>query len=350
MFDLRTVWAFLLKDIEDAMRSHVIIFILIGPVLLSVFFSRFFGGGDVRRPVVLVCDEGQSAFVQALRTLDLFQLQEDKRWEACVEAVRLGRACGAVHLSKDFDDELHLDAFPVLSITVNEASLTQAAIFREGVRGALRLMAGQELPADVRVESVNGHSGDTRLAILPIWLVFTCLGGLVLTSASLTEEMESKTLAAVLMAPTRLSDVLLGKTLAGWAIALVSSLLVLYLNSGGQGDNLALTALLLLGAAVFALGGLVFGLFARSQAVSNAVAPLLYTVLFIPLALADISESMRVFAGYLPTWYLYDGLGKALLNGLPLTALGWHFLYLSVCLIALIILGIFKLRSAQAVA
>lgn len=350
MSDLRTVWAFLLKDIEDALRSHVIVFILIGPVLLSVFFSRFFGGGDVRHPVVLICDDGQSAFVQALRTLDLFQLQEDKRWEACLEAVRLGRACGAVHISKNFDEELRLDSFPVLTLAVNEASLTQAAIFREGIRGALRQMAGQELPADVRVESVNGYSGDTRLAVLPIWLVFTCLGGLVLTASSLTEEMESKTLTAVLMSPARLSSVLLGKTLAGWAIALVSSLLVLYLNSDGQGNNLALVTLLLEGSALFALGGLVLGLFARSQAVSNAVAPLLYTVLFVPLALADISEGMRSFSSYLPTWYLYDGVSKALLNGLSLQVLGWHIVYLSVCLAALMIIGIFKLRSAQAVA
>ncbi|MBQ7569185.1 ABC transporter permease [bacterium] len=349
MLCLRTVWAFLLKDIEEAVRSHIILFILIGPVLLSVFFSRFFANGDVRHPVVLICDDGRSALVQALRTTDLFQLQEEPQWEKCREAVRSGRACGAVHITASFDADLHADAFPELSLAVNEASLTQAAIFREGIRGALRQMAGQELPADVRVERVNEHSGDAHLAMLPIWLVFTCMGGLVLTSASLTEEMDNKTLAAVLMTPTRLSDVLWGKTLAGFAIALVSSLLVLYLNSDGMGDNLALIVFLVIGSALFSVGGLVFGLLARSQAVANAVGPVLYTVLFVPLALADISERMRFVSHYLPTWYLYDGLSKALLAGLPLSGLMSNIACLAVCAAVLIAVGIFKLRSAQAV-
>ncbi len=330
------------------MRSHIVVFVLIGPVLLSVFFSRFFGNGDVRHPVVLICDEGQSALVQALRTADLFQLQEEPRWEKCLESVRLGRACGAVHIPADFDGELRLDNYPQLFLAVNEASLAQAAIFREGVRGALRQMAGQELPADVRVESVNGHSGDTRLAVLPVWLVFTCLGGLILTSSSLTEELENKTMTAVLMTPASLPDVLAGKTLAGFVISLLSSLLVLYLNSDGAGDNLALMVFLLLGSALFAIGGLVFGLFARSQAVANAVGPMLYTVLFVPLALADISESMRAFSQYMPTWYLYDALGKALLNGLPLAGLTSHLVCLSVCIAAFVAVGIMKLRSVQA--
>ncbi len=348
MLSLRTVWAFLLKDIEEAGRSHVIVFILIGPVLLSVFFAHFFKGGDVRHPVVLVCDAGDSAFVQALRTTDLFQLQMNGDWQSCVEAVQLGRACGAVRIEAGFDEALQQDGYPQLHLAVNESSLTQAAMFREGVRGALRQLARQELPADVRVERLNEYNGEARLAVLPVWLVFTCLGGLILASSSLTEEIENNTLAAVLMAPTRLVDILLGKMLAGFVVSLVASLLVLYLNSKGVGNNAALLVMLVLGSLLFALGGLVFGLFARSQAVANAVAPMLYMVLFVPLALADISESMRVFSQYLPTWYLYDGISKALLNDLPLAKLGSQVGCQIACIVVLVAVGIWKLRTRQA--
>ena len=347
MLRLRTVRAFFCKDLEEAVRSHVIVFILIGPVLLSVFFARFFGGNDVRHPVVLVCDEGRSAFVQALRTTDLFQLQEEADWQACLASVGLGKACGAVHIPLDFDRDVREDAYPVLNLAVNEASMTQAAIFREGVRGALRRLANQDLPADVRVERLHEYSGETRLALLPVWLVFTCMGGLIMASSSLTEELESKTLAAVLMSPARLPDVLVGKTLAGFAVALVSSLAVLYLNSNAAGNNLALVVLLIGGSAVFALLGTVFGLIARSQAVANAVAPMLYMVLFVPLALADISTTMRVFSSYLPTWYLYDGISQALLNGLSLSQMPWHLCSLGVSGLVLLVAGVMKLRSTQ---
>ena len=349
MLSLKTVWAFLLKDMEEAARSHVIFFILIGPVLLSVFFTHFFNGGDVRHPVVLVCDRGSSAFVQALRTTDLFQLQENRDWNSCLEAVRLGKACGAVLLNEDFDEALQSDSFPELPIAVNEASMAQAAIFREGVRGALRQLARQDIVADIRVERVNPNSGHNHLSVLPIWLVFTCLGGLILASSSLTEELESKTMAAVLMAPVRLVDVLVGKTLAGFAIALLSSLLVLFLNSGGAGSAMTLLVLLLLGSLLFAVGGLVFGLFARTQVVANAVAPMLYMVLFVPLALADISEGMRVFSRYLPTWYLFDGVSKALLNGVDVSQLMGHVGCLAGCTLLLIAVGVWKLRFRQAV-
>ncbi len=347
MSGLRTVLAIVRKDLEDAVRSHTLVLVLVGPVLLSVFFARSFTGGDIRRPGLLVCDAGRSGLVQALRSSDLFRLEELADWEQCLDRVQLGRAAGAVRIPEGFDRDLREDLFPRLDLALDESARTQVTLVREGVRGALRQMAGQEIPADVRVHGLNPFRGEVRQVLLPIWVVFTCLGGLMVTSSTLVEEMEKKTLAAVLLAPAGLGSVLAGKVAAGFLLALGSSALVLVLNAWGQGNLLSLGVLLVLGSLVSAAGGTVLALLARGQAAANAAASVLYMVLFVPVALADLSATMRAVSGWLPTWYMYDGINRALLSEAPLGNLRGDVAGLVGALLLLAALGSWGLRRQQ---
>lgn len=347
MSGLRTVAAIFRKDLEDAVRSHTLVLVLIGPVLLSVFFARSFTGEDVRRPALAVCDGGGSGLVQALRSTGLFRLVESGDWEGCRRLVHEGKVAGALRIPSGFDQELREDRFPRLDLVVDESARSQVPIVREGVRGALRQQAGQDLPADVRVEKVNEVRGEVRQVLLPIWVVFTCLGGMMVTSSTLVEEMEKKTLAAVLLAPAALADVLAGKVAAGFLLAFGSSALVLALNSDGQGNLIGIAVLLALGALVFSAGGTVLGLYTRGQAAANAAASVLYLVLFVPVALADLSATMRSLSGWLPTWHLYDGINRALLTDAPLTALGGQVTGLTLTLLLLGALGAWGLRRQR---
>jgi len=344
---LRTMAAILCKDLEDAVRSHSLVLVLVGPVLLSVFFARSFTGEDVRRPAMVVCDAGRSGLVQALHSSGLFRLQESGDWEDCIERVRKGQVTAALQIPAGFDRLLRQDRFPRVDLVLDENARTQVAIVREGLRGALRQQAGQEMPADVRVTGLNRFQGEVRQILLPIWVVFTCLGGLMVTSSTLVEEMEKKTLAAVLLAPVSLSTVLLGKLGAGFLLALASSALVLVLNAWGQGNLVALGVLLALGSLVFSAAGLVLGLCARGQAAANAAASVLYMVLFVPVALADLSATMRAVSEWLPTWYLYDGINRALLSGASLDGLRLDLAGLMAFLLLLFPLGLWGLRRQR---
>ena len=344
---LRTVLALFWKDLEDAVRSQTLVLVLVGPVLLSVFFARSFSGEDVRRPTLAVCDGGGSGLVQALRSTGLVRLQESQDWEECRRWAREGRVAGALRLPAGFDRELRAERFPRLDLVLDESARTQVALVREGVRSALRQQAGQELPADVRVEGLNQARGEIRLALLPIWIVFTCLGGLMVTSSTLVEEMEKKTLAAVLLAPVGLVEVLLGKVAAGFLLAFSSSAMILVLNGGGQGNSGPLALLLALGALLSAAGGVVLGLVARSQAAANAASSVLYMVLFVPVALADLSATMRTVSAAMPTWYLYDGVTRALLAGADLGTLRGDLAGLAVSLAVVLALGLWALRGQR---
>ncbi len=347
MCSLRTVAAIFFKDLEDAVRSHSLILILVGPVLLSVFFARSFTGEDVRRPALVVCDAGSSGLVQALHSTGLFRVQESEDWEDCLEKVHQGQVTAAIQIPATFDRDLREDRFPRVDLVLDEGARTQVAIVREGLRGALRHQAGQEMPADIRVTALNRFQGEVRQILLPIWVVFTCLGGLMVTSSTLVEEMEKKTLAAVLLAPASLGNVLMGKLGAGVLLAFVSSALVLVLNSWGQGDLLALGVLLALGSLVFSAAGTVLGLFARGQAAANAAASVLYLILIVPVALADLSATMRAVSMWLPTWYLYDGVNRALLTGASLGSLGLDLAGLTLSLFLLVPLGLWGLRRQK---
>lgn len=339
MFGLKAMVAFLRKDLEDAVRSHTFLLILIGPVILSVFFARFFAGEDVRHPVVAVCDQSASPFVQALESTGLFTIVEDDNWEQCLSQVERGQYAGAVRIPIGFVESICNGGYPRLDMAVNEASLAQSAIVREGVRGALRHVANQELPADVRVVKVNRFSGEKRLSILPIWVVFTCLSGLMITSSSLVEEVESKTLDAVLMAPVQLGEVLFGKVAAGFVMTLLASALVLFLNCGGSGNTVSMLILLVLASLMSVVFGCVLGLVVANQATANALSSILYIILFMPIAFADVSVLMRSLAQWLPTWYLYDGLCKSLFVGSSLSELAGSVAGLTISIAVLVIVG-----------
>jgi len=130
-------------------------------------------------------------------------------------------------------------------------------------------------------------------------------------------------------------------------LALVSSALVLALNAWGQGNLVALGVFLALGSLVFSAAGLVLGLFARGQAAANAAASILYMVLFVPVALADLSATMRAVSDWLPTWYMYDGINRALLSGASLDSLRLDVAGLMASLLMLIPLGLWGLRRQQ---
>jgi len=70
-------------------------------------------------------------------------------------------------------------------------------------------------------------------------------------------------------------------------------------------------------------------------------------VLFVPVALADLSVTMRTVSGWLPTWYMYDGINRALLSEAPLGSLGGDVAGLALSLLVLAALGSWGLRQQR---
>ena len=213
-----TVFAFLCKDLKDALHSHSLLFVLLGPVLVVAFFANILNVEDPVFVRVGVCGNVNSGLVNSMKFnggCDI--VSASKSWEELKNDVRNKKLDLAINIPANFDEELHCDSFPVLELCVDESSLAKSLTARELVRTALRQMVGQEVPADIRVTKINpsDSSGSMALAFLPIWMVFTCLGALSVTSSTFAEELENKTMSAVLLAPVSWAEILGGKIASG---------------------------------------------------------------------------------------------------------------------------------------
>ncbi|GMU51394.1 MAG: hypothetical protein AMXMBFR33_05400 [Candidatus Xenobia bacterium] len=330
MASLRAIIALFGKDLEDAARSQTLLVMLLGPVVLSVLMARSLGAADIRRPLLAVYDPGSSGLVRVLEASELIRIERVSSWSQGRELVERGRAPASLGVPAGFDGSLEQDLFPRLDLAVDESYRGQVAVIREAIRSALREQVGQEIPADIRVDKVREFTGAPRKTLLPIWVVFTTLGALMVTASTLVEEKEKKTLSAILAAPVELWEVLAGKLLSGFFLAALASVLVLALNQGFTRSWLSELALIALGCLAFAGLGTLVGLSVQSQATANAVLSGLYLVLFVPVALADVSQVMFQAARWMPTYYLQSALSQSILGGAGFSEVSRPLLILAV--------------------
>lgn len=309
---LRTAFAFFLKDIEDALRSHSLVFILLGPIIMGALFTRIMGDPDSSAITLGIYGRTGSGLVNCLKFSGGCTLKYSSDWQALKEEVKNGKLSLAVSIPRDFDEELRDDGYPVLKVYVDESHFARSVAARELLRTALRQMAGQELPADIRVEKVNAFEGSMNLAFLPMWAVFTCMGAMSVASATLVEELEQKTMEAVLLAPVSWPEILGGKAACSFVLSWTASWAVLACSSGYHIPNIQVCLLLALGSLAFSLLGIALGLSIKGQTACGALNSILFLIFIMPVTMADYSNAMRIVSRFLPSWYLCSGLNRAM--------------------------------------
>ncbi|MGM9997800.1 MAG: ABC transporter permease [Candidatus Bruticola sp.] len=349
IFDMyRTVFAFLCKDLKDALRSHSLLFILLGPVLVTVFFAKMLDSDNSVFVKAGVCGRVDSGLVNCMKLLGGCSIEKSEHWEELCRKVKDRQLTVAVNIGANFDEELYSGSYPVLELFIDESSLAKSMAARELVRTALRRMADQELPSDIRVTKVNAFEGNMSLVFLPIWMVFTCLGALSVASSTLAEELENKTLDAVLLAPVSWAAILSGKVLCGFVLASLSAFLVAFLSGGCRHGFLPLAALICAGSLVFSWAGIILGLLVKSQSACGALNSLIYLLLIMPVSMADYNELMCKVAYVLPSWYLHDGFNKVMFASGSWSDLQINFICLGAELFLLITVGMWALRRVRA--
>lgn len=309
------LWAFFRKDLEDATRSHTLLLVLLAPVILSVFFVNSFGEKDFRPPKVALYAAEPSRLETALKARESLELEVVDSTESARQAVLERRACLALVVDKGFDKALEAGDYPVLTLVTDPAEVARVALAREALRSALRDMVYQEMPADIRIEKlgeVSEWGSGAGATMLPTWVVFTALSGLMVASSSMIEEKVSGTLPQVLTAPVTMVEVVVGKVGAGWLLASVSAVLVLILNRAPAGPGVLL--LIAVGCLALSAVGVLIGLMTANLSAANAATSALFMLLFIPVALAEFSRVMARVAVLSPAYYLQQGVARGLVG------------------------------------
>ncbi len=335
------LWAFFRKDLEDALRSQTLLFVLVAPVILSIFFVQSFGKKDFRPPKMALYAAESTRLERALQTRESIELEVVESEEEARRAVQDRRVSLAVLVDSGFDRSLEAGEYPVLRLLTDPAEVARVALGREALRSALRDMVYQEMPADIRVEKLGLSSDWAGSTMLPTWVVFTALSGLMVASSSMIEEKVSGTLPQVLTAPVTMVEVVVGKVGAGWLLATVSTALVLILNRAPAG--LGVLTLIAVGCLALAAVGVLIGLTTANLSAANAATSALFMLLFIPVALAEFSRVMAKVACWSPAYYLQRGVAR----GLAGQSVGYELVVLTSVAVSIFVAAAWWLRRQR---
>jgi ABC-2 type transport system permease protein len=195
---------------------------------------------------------------------------------------------------------------------------------------------------------------DVESYLLSLFLGMSlCLTGVMVPSMLLAEEKEKHTIRPLLVAPVSVTDLAVGKTLAGLFYVLVSSFVIVAVN-GGLSSNLVALGLTVLVSCLFVVQvGLLLGSVFNDVSSLNTwssvvILPLLLPAMLMPLgaagdfSLGPLFSIMRV----IPTYYATDALGLAL-SGVSLLRVAPDLMILLICTILCFLAAERLLRRIQ---
>lgn len=338
-------WAIWRRDLEDAVRNSTFLLVLIGPVICSVLFFRVSQTDDFARPTLGVVGSRQEGLGLILSTSDSLKLVAFSDRAEAEKALASGRVDGLLAIPDGLSEAVLAGDLPSLELRVPEGKSLRTALLTRVIEESSRTIADQELPIDLEVNggAPEAVGKDWSSGLLPSWLVFTAMSGLMICSASFIEEKEQRTLLGVLTAPVSMVELWIGKLGAGLTLALLSTAAVLL------GNSIIPSSLLLLhlvaGCASFAALGILVGLVCSNQSAANAATSTLFMVIYIPLALQELSTVLSRVATLSPAFYLQRG-SRAFLAGQTENGLA-DLAVLVIFLIVLSGLGLWAARSSK---
>lgn len=314
----RTTLAILRKDVALGPRSPLVAWALVMPLLLTLLVHGVFGSLFDSRPRVGVVDEGDSALAAALLALpelDVRVVDDEATLERLVAAHDLD--AGLV-LAPGFDAALRAGDRPALPLFVSGESLaSDRVIVSVTTLDQIRAVEGRSPPVTVEVIA-TGEVDDMSLVerMVPLLVLMAMLvSGVFVTSFSLVEERERRTLDALLVTPASLGDVLAAKGAFGLMLAVAMGLVTLALNGALQGSPLALLLSLLAGAVMAVVIGLLYGVLASDARSLYTLFKSLNIILIGPVLFYLFPDWPQWIARLFPTWWFLDPIVQVSTRG-----------------------------------
>ena len=338
-------WTIAKRDLEDAFRNSTFLLILIGPVVCSVLFFHLSSQDDFGKPRLGIVGSQQEGLGLVLSTSDSVLLTLFSNSTEASDALDSGKIDGFVTLNSELATSIQADELPILELHVVESESLRTRILEKAIEEGSRTLADQELPVDLFVTAKVKREGDASWGegLLPSWLVFTAMSGLMFCSASIIEEKDHRTLPGVLTSPVSMVELWVGKVGSGFILAYLSTLAVLLGN--GIIPSAYLLLHLMAGCLAFAALGILVGLICSNGAAANAATSTLFMVIYIPLALQEMSLVFYRVAAFTPAFYLQRGT-RYFMDGLTMSGLT-DFLILSMFLGIFSFVGLMVTKKPQ---
>ena len=256
------------KDLRLGPRSPVFLWAILLPLLMTFVFTVVFGSLFEPPPRLAVVDQGDSVITDSLVEAQGLRVAVVADEAELRRAVTAHEFDAGLLLPADVDDVLAAGGRPALEFYVSGSSLASTrVILAVSTLELLREIAGQSPPVDVVVTQLGDEEyvpiEDRLLPLIVAYAVI--IAGMFLPALSIVDERDKRTMDAVLVTPTRLSEFLFGKALLGVLLAMAMGLITLGINDAFAGQVLAMVLFLLVGSVMMAEVGLMLGSWARDS-------------------------------------------------------------------------------------
>jgi ABC-2 type transport system permease protein len=309
----RIVGTIFRKDLFDAVRDARVLVAILLPVGLALFYN-FISEGAEQRPEATVYHTASlpGSLPEALREATRGSVDPTFREAASPgevrRAVRDGSGDIGLIAAPNFERAVRQGETPELTVVLPESPDAGALGVSDALDGALRLLAGQEPPAVVRGETVEGGEEDllgagVRQVLLATGIMLLiAMISLYAVPVILTEETEKKTLDALTMVATY-GEVVAAKALVGLVLSAVSTALLLLVVRTSPADAPTFVAgIALLAVALVGFGLLMGGLFKNANQLNTwSTFPLLLLLVPAYAVIYDPPEPLGTAFSLLPT-------------------------------------------------
>lgn len=283
---------------------------------------------------------GDSQFIRSAEAMEAFTVHEYASEAELKEATQMGAVDIGIVLPADFDVRVGSgQATSVLAYIWGESLLKDRAMLAVAMTAWVRAIAGHESPVEVATTVLGNTSAlPWKDRLLPFVVMMSIMfGGIMLPASSLVAEKQKRTLSALAVTPTTMSDIYIAKGLVGVLVSTAMGLVILALNRALGSSMGPLVGVLVLGAVFAAEFGVLLGMLVKDINSLFAAVKSMGIVLYAPTLVYMFPEIPQWIAKILPTYYvILQPVIDISQRGAGLSEIVWQ---LGILLVLIIVMG-----------
>lgn len=327
------------KDLQLGPRSPIFLWVLLLPLLITFVLQVTFGDLFDPQPRLGIVDRGASAItadVGGMSGIQLTLLDDVDELKRQVEANDLD--AGLV-LPAGFDDDVRAGVRPPLEFYVGGESLaSNRVILAVTTLDMIRQVEGKAPPVEVDVVSLGDELLPLSVRLVPFVTMYALLiAAVFLPSFSIADEREKHTLDALVVTPTRLSEVVAAKGVLGFGLAVAMAIATLWLNGALSVQAIALLVVLVVAGLLLTEIGLIYG--TASKDVTGVFTLIKGTgfILLAPTIFYIFPDWPQWIAKLFPTYWVINPVYEVTINGAGLGVVWGELAIAGAVIVAMII-------------
>lgn len=304
--NIKTIFVLLKKDIKVGIKNFIVVWVLILPLVLSLVVSLLIGTFFVSLPKLGVYAEGETEFTRLIKERRSVKVKEYSSLASLESSVKDGVVDVGIVIPEYFDEKIKSgEKVKLTSYIFGESYARNRAIIVVTVGEVLRVISENKIDMNVITEMIGGESFPLSTRIFPLIVIMAIfLGGLFIPAVSLIEERSRKTLDAVKVSSANTKEIIFSKWLFGFLVSLFSGILILGINNVLQVSSGEIVFLVVLGAIMATLLGLIAGMYLNDMTSLFALWKSAGIIIFFPAITYLFPQIPEIISKFFPTYYV----------------------------------------------